>query len=90
MQNRSQAFFASQQNQVRNQRMIEIKVCKHFRSEDINYCITAIMFNVCGKAESLDEFGVCKPGIFKERSMNLLKYLIAAVPQCMPLVALLT
>ena len=40
--------------------------------------------------EVLDKFRVWASGIIKKRTMNLLKYLLAAVPQCMPQVALLT
>ena len=38
--------------------------------------------------EALDEFGVLASGFFKKRLMNLLKFLFAAVPQCISLVAL--
>ena len=48
------------------------------------------MFSAGEKVEVLEEFGVWVPGLKKKRSMNFLKYLFVAVPQCMPLVALLT
>ena len=37
------------------------------------------MFNATRKAEVLDKFGVWAPSIMKKWSMNLLKYLFAAV-----------
>ena len=76
---------------VCDQQTIEINACKPFRSEDVvKYCTTANGYNAGRTAEVLDDFGVWVSGIIKIRSMNLLKYLFAAVPQCMPLVVLLT
>ena len=52
---------------MRDQRRIEIKAYKRFRSEDVvNYRITAIVYNACRKLEVLDKFGVCVPGIIKK------------------------
>ena len=54
---------------VRDQRTIEAKACKPFRSEDvINLCITAIVYSVSAgrKAEVLDEY-VWAPYIIKEK-----------------------
>ena len=52
---------------MRDQRTTEIKTSKLLKSEDVNYCITAIMFNAGRKAEILDEFGFWAPGIIKEK-----------------------
>ena len=46
--------------------MIQIKACKP-QSQDISYCITAIMIDHGRKVEVLDEFGVWVPGIIKEK-----------------------
>ena len=49
--------------------MIEIKIFKPFRSDDVvNYFITAIVFIAGRKTKGLDEFGVWSLGIIKKRS----------------------
>ena len=66
--------------------MIKIKACKPFRREDfVSYStvsITETVYNAGRKAKVFHKFGVLTPGITKERSMNLVKYLFVAVPQC--------
>ena len=47
--------------------MTEIKAYKPFRNEDdVNYCITAIVYNAGRKAEVLYKFCVWAPGIKKD------------------------
>ena len=68
-----------------DQRTIEVKSCKPFRSEDVNYCFTAIVYNDGRKAEAWDEFGIWAPDIFKEKIDKFLRVFFCG---CAPMHAL--
>ena len=68
----------------RIQQIIEIKACKLFRSEDVNYCITcAIMFTADRKAV-FDKFVVWATSVIKEKIKESFKVSFCS---CVPMLA---